>query len=47
MLTPEQINNLPPDTKKRIFENSIVVDEKKNKKVIRDKLFIFCKIYVA
>ena len=39
MLTPEQINNLPPDTRKEYLKTALLLDEKKKEESIRDKLF--------
>ena len=35
MLTPEQINNLPPDTRKEYLKTALLLDEKKKEKDIR------------
>ena len=32
MLTPEQINNLPPDTRKEYLKTALLLDEKRKKK---------------
>ena len=43
MLTPEQINNLPPDTKKEYLKTALLLDEKKKDQSIRDDFLSFVK----
>ena len=43
MLTPEQINNLPPDTKKEYLKAALLLDEKKKDQAIRDDFLSFVK----
>ena len=43
MLTPEQINNLPPDTKKEYLKAALLLDEKKKDEAIRDDFLTFVK----
>ena len=43
MLTPEQINNLPPDTKKEYLKTALLLDEKKKDQAIRDDFLSFVK----
>ena len=47
MLTPEQIENLPPDTKKEYLKTVLLLEEKKKQEAIRQDFFIFCKTHVA
>ena len=41
MLTPEQINNLPPDTKKEYLKAALLLDEKKKDQAIRNDFLEF------
>ena len=41
MLTPEQINNLPPDTKKEYLKAALLLDEKKKDEAIRNDFLEF------
>ena len=41
MLTPEQINNLPPDTRKEYLKTALLLDEKKREKDIRENFLSF------
>ena len=43
MLTPEQINNLPPDTRKEYLKTALLLDEKKKEKDIRENFLSFVK----
>ena len=43
MLTPEQINNLPPDTKKEYLKAALLLDEKKKDQAIRNDFLEFVK----
>ena len=43
MLTPEQINNLPPDTRKEYLKTALLLDEKKREKDIRENFLSFVK----
>ena len=41
MLTPEQINNLPPDTKKEYLKAALLLDEKKKDEAIKNDFLEF------
>ena len=43
MLTPEQINNLPSDTKKEYLKTALMLDQKKKDQAIRDDFLTFVK----
>ena len=43
MLTPEQINNLPPDTKKEYLKTALMLDQKKKDQAVRDDFLTFVK----
>ena len=43
MLTPEQINNLPPDTKKEYLKAALLLQEKKQDEAIRNDFLEFVK----
>ena len=43
MLTPEQLNNLPEDTKKEYLRTMVLLDEKKKEQEIRDDFLSFVK----
>ena len=43
MLTPEQIKNLPSDTKKEYLRTMLLLDEKKKDQAIRDDFLTFVK----
>ena len=43
MLTPNQIANLPPDTKKEYLKTALLLDEKKKEQDIRDNFLQFVK----
>ena len=43
MLTPEQINNLPSDSKKEYLRTMLLLDEKKKEQAIRDDFLSFVK----
>ena len=43
MLTPEQINNLPPDTRKEYLKTALLLDEKKREKDIKENFLSFVK----
>ena len=40
MLTPEQIKNLPSDTKKEYLRTMLLLDEKKKDQSIRDDFYL-------
>ena len=43
MLTPEQIQNLPADTKKEYLKTALLLDEKKKDEDIRNNFLSFVK----
>ena len=43
MLTPEQINNLPPDTRKEYLKTALLLDERKKEEGIRNDFLEFVK----
>ena len=43
MLTPEQINHLPPDAKKEYLRAMLLLDEKKKDQAVRDDFLAFVK----
>ena len=43
MLSPEQINNLPPDAKKEYLKAMLLLDEKKKDKAVREDFLTFVK----
>ena len=43
MLTPEQINNLPPDTKKEYLKTALLLDQKKKDESVRNDFLAFVK----
>ena len=43
MLTPEQINNLPSDTKKEYLKTALMLDQKKKDQAVRDDFLTFVK----
>ena len=43
MLTPEQIANLPPDTKKEYLKAALLLDQKKKDQSVRDDFLSFVK----
>ena len=43
MLTPEQIENLPPDTKKEYMQTVLLLEEKKKQQAVRDDFLSFVK----
>ena len=43
MLTPEQIQNLPTDTKKEYLKTALLLDERKKEQGIRDDFLQFVK----
>ena len=43
MLTPDQIANLPPDTKKEYLKTALLLDEKKKEQGIREDFLQFVK----
>ena len=40
MLTPEQLNNLPEETKKEYLKAALLLDEKKKQKVMLHSLWV-------
>ena len=43
MLTPEQIDSLPPDTKKEYLKAALLLDQKKKDQSVRDDFLSFVK----
>ena len=43
MLTPEQINNLPPDTKKEYLKTALLLDERRKEESIKTNFLDFVK----
>ena len=43
MLTPEQINNLPADTRKEYLKTALLLDQKKKEQDIKDNFLSFVK----
>ena len=43
MLTPEQIENLPPDTKKEYLQAALLLDQKKKDESVRKDFMSFVK----
>ena len=43
MLTPEQIDNLPPDTKKEYLKTALLLDQKKKDEAVRNDFLAFVK----
>ena len=43
MLTPEQLDNLPEDTKKEYLRTMVLLDEKKKEQAVRDDFLSFVK----
>ena len=43
MLTPEQIANLPPDTKKEYMQTVLLLEEKRKQQNIKDDFLSFVK----
>ena len=43
MLTPEQISNLPPDTKKEYLKTALLLEERKKEQGIRTDFLQFVK----
>ena len=43
MLTPEQIDNLPPDTKKEYLKTALLLDQKKKDEAVRNDFLTFVK----
>ena len=43
MLTPEQIENLPPDTKKEYMQTVLLWEEKKKQQAVREDFLSFVK----
>ena len=43
MLTPEQIENLPPDTKKEYMQTALLLNQKKKDQSVRDNFMSFVK----
>ena len=43
MLTPEQIKQLPPDTRKDYLKTMLLVEEKKKEQLIKDDFLSFVK----
>ena len=43
MLTPEQIQNLPPDSRKEYMQTMLLLDKKKKEQLIRDDFLAFVK----
>ena len=43
LLTPEQIENLPPDTKKEYMQTVLLLEEKKKQQAVRDDFLSFVK----
>ena len=41
MLTPEQINNLPADTRKEYLKTALLLDQKKKEQDIKDNFLSF------
>ena len=47
MLTPEQINNLPPDTRKEYLKTALLLDERKKEEGIRNDFLEFVKYMLS
>jgi len=43
MLTPEQIENLPPDTKKEYLKTALLLNQRKKDQAVRDDFLAFVK----
>ena len=43
MLTPEQIDSLPPDTKKEYMQTALLLNQKKQDQSVRDDFMSFVK----
>ena len=43
MLTPEQLENLPADTKKEYLKTALLLDQKKKDQAVRDDFLTFVK----
>ena len=43
MLTPEQVKQLPPDTRKEYLKTMLLLEEKKKEQNIRDDFLTFVK----